>query len=204
MIVQHLSASFEHYTPVEVIEAARTVLGKIDLDPASCKQAQKLVKAGKWYGLPADGLAANWFGNVFLNPPGGTFTVRRKPRRDKNGKTLPQKGKPPPTPLRDVRHREEWQTDSRAVAWWRRMAGDYNRHYIDAGIFVGFNLDILQAAQINPIPGVPTPLEFPICIPRARLCFGGDQPTHGNVIIYLGRQKKRFEKVFSKIGMVKL
>ena len=46
----HVSTTGENewYTPSEVIEAARSVMGSIDLDPASCKAAQKTVQAGSF------------------------------------------------------------------------------------------------------------------------------------------------------------
>jgi ParB family chromosome partitioning protein len=63
------TGEFERFTPSRYVEAARKVLGRIDLDPASCKQAQKIVQAKEFYTVDDDGLAKPWRGSVFLNPP---------------------------------------------------------------------------------------------------------------------------------------
>jgi len=65
------SLSNEHYTPAKYIEAARTVLGGIDLDPASCEEANKTVKATEFFTKDDDGLTKEWGGRVWLNPPYG-------------------------------------------------------------------------------------------------------------------------------------
>jgi hypothetical protein len=69
--IEHLttSKSEEWYTPAPYIEAARLVLGQIDLDPASTAVANKVVKAAKFYDCNQDGLRYDWPGRVFLNPP---------------------------------------------------------------------------------------------------------------------------------------
>lgn len=61
----------EWYTPAEIIESARLVMGSIDLDPATCEEAQQVVKADKYYTKDDDSLrdAICWYGNVWLNPP---------------------------------------------------------------------------------------------------------------------------------------
>lgn len=67
----HISSSGENewYTPSAYIEAARSAMGSIDLDPASCDVAQETVKAAEFFTITDDGLSREWFGNVWLNPP---------------------------------------------------------------------------------------------------------------------------------------
>jgi phage N-6-adenine-methyltransferase len=63
------TGEMEWFTPARYIEKARHVLGTIDLDPASCAEAQETVKAARFYSLADDGLAQAWAGTVWLNPP---------------------------------------------------------------------------------------------------------------------------------------
>lgn len=66
------SESNEYYTPSYIVEPGRKIFGKFDLDPFSCKLANSIIKAEKYYTLPdEDGFNLKWFGKVFVNPPGG-------------------------------------------------------------------------------------------------------------------------------------
>jgi hypothetical protein len=59
----------EWYTPGDLIERARIAMGTIDVDPASCEFAQRVVKSAEWFDQKRNGLAHPWRGNVWLNPP---------------------------------------------------------------------------------------------------------------------------------------
>ena len=62
-------ATSEWYTPGAYLDAARAAMGSIDLDPASCAHANKTVQAAPYFDRAADGLARQWHGRVWLNPP---------------------------------------------------------------------------------------------------------------------------------------
>lgn len=59
----------DFYTPVWIVGLARTVMGSIDLDPASHVVANEQLKASTFYSVHDNGLEKIWFGNVWLNPP---------------------------------------------------------------------------------------------------------------------------------------
>lgn len=65
------SESNEYYTPSKYIEAARELMGGIDVDPASCDIAQRTIKADVYYTKNDNGLNKKWHGRVWLNPPYG-------------------------------------------------------------------------------------------------------------------------------------
>lgn len=62
-------AGDERYTPRVWIERARTAMGGIDLDVASCDYAQQVVQAARYYTQEEDALTLPWAGRVWMNPP---------------------------------------------------------------------------------------------------------------------------------------
>ena len=59
----------EWFTPIQYIDAARDVMGGIDLDPATHPVAQRRIKAKTFYTAGDNGLSRPWHGRVWLNPP---------------------------------------------------------------------------------------------------------------------------------------
>jgi phage N-6-adenine-methyltransferase len=65
------SDSFEWYTPKEIIERVRFLLGTIDLDPCTSEAANNHIEAAEIFTMSDDGLKQSWQGHVYLNPPYG-------------------------------------------------------------------------------------------------------------------------------------
>jgi hypothetical protein len=71
------SKSNEWYTPPEIIALARTVMGSIELDPASNIVAQEWIQADRYFTEQTNGLAQSWTAKtIWLNPPYGNIGSR--------------------------------------------------------------------------------------------------------------------------------
>lgn len=199
-IAQHSSKSNSHYTPSAVVEAARELMGGIDLDPFSCAEANRVVKARAFCSLEngQDGFSCAWSlegqpTRLFVNPPGGKL----------DRKTL----KPTTGP----------GFSSAAVAW-AKLIHEWKCGNGAQAVFVGFNLEILRTSQTWKDAGIPGCGEFPVCFPDERLRFWNEDkpedksdPTCANVLVYVfpkqvtqGQWHQKFEALFSKFGTVKL
>lgn len=71
------AARNELYTPEWLINRARLALGgEIDLDPASCAEANRIVRANRFFDIEADGLSQRWISTaVWMHQPYGSSFV---------------------------------------------------------------------------------------------------------------------------------
>lgn len=73
-LINQDSGNYEYYTPIGIVDAAREVMGGIDLDPFSSETANKRVMANEYFHRNFSGLENIWFGNVWMNHPFGRST----------------------------------------------------------------------------------------------------------------------------------
>ena len=71
LIALQSSESNEWFTPAQYADAARELMGEIDVDPASNATANEVIKATMYYDITSNGLDKSWSGRVWLNPPYG-------------------------------------------------------------------------------------------------------------------------------------
>lgn len=178
VLTSHASEAW--FTPPVYVELARQVLGGIDMDPASCPQAQRTVQALMWLGPEhprpelRDGLALNWGGDfggpttVFLNPPYGVA-----------------------------------RGQSNQGIWARKLITEYEAGRVSSGILLvnsthGYRwYEELWTA-------------WPCCCVRERIRFlrpdgtQGGQAKRGQSFLYLGPDVGRFRAVFAGVGRVLL
>ena len=202
MIAQHESKSQEHYTPSQFVAAARACMGSIDLDPASSDLANTEVGAHTWYGwdaerqLMTDGLASDWAvgENVWLNPPGGSTTKARP----------------------ELAH----ITRSHALLWWARLTAEFRKGSFKRAIYEAFSVEQLAHSQRPLWDGMPSILDFVVCIPSKRIAhdrpkdtiegrpIAGTErivskaPSHSSAFVALGIDASHFAEHYRQFGRV--
>lgn len=179
MLIQHSSATPEHYSPYWLVALARWILGGIDTDPCSCDIAQQIVGATNYYtkdnplwtpGQDPEGTPHD-LGSVFINPPGGV---------DGHRNSIP-------------------------ALWWGWLLHQNCR----GAFFVGFNPSILATSQDSEQPlssfihcHLRRRVRFLTHGPNG--WAEGKKPAHQSVVAYLGdaEGRARFRRAMHSYGHV--
>ena len=176
MNVQHSSKSFRWFTPIPLVEAAREVLGTIDLDPASEPEANEIILATRIITEAENALNPNTPWRLegetarkgILNPPGGK--VKNK---------------------------------SRAALFWQRTLDEYYKGNIESLIFFSFSLNLLRTSQqcTEWVLDFPTCI-FRSRIAYRDPEGKSDSPPADSMAILVGKGTLKFNEVFSNFGRV--
>lgn len=194
-LINQTSGDVEWYTPVHIIEAARRCMGGIDLDPASCENANQTVKAASYFTLADNGLSLPWYGRVWMNHP---FSDEEYPCKPKCKK---ERCKPKESPA-DKRHRghciHTYQPGNRD--WINKLMAEYGTGNISQACCICFAST--SEAWFQPL------FDFPQCYlsPRVHYLGPDGKPvkgcTKGSVVTYLGTNISAFVREFSGLGRV--
>jgi len=173
------SASNEWGTPSIYVEAARLVMGGIDLDPASCEKANRTVQAIRYFTEAQNGLAHSWRtatgtpSRVWCNPPYGTH-------RNKSNQGI----------------------------WIRRLIHDYEAGDIAQAIILSnAATDTRWFHQLFAYPicfteGRINYFSLTHHTDTAMSRPEKSQNTHGSAFTYLGTRQSQFIDVFSQFGTI--
>ncbi len=166
--------SNEWFTQSRYIEAARQVLGGIDLDPASCLAANQTVKATRYYTKEQDGLQQPWRGRTFLNPPYSRTNAARGMESGNRPKSIMQ-------------------------AWINKLISEYRCGNVPAAIL----LTKADPKQIWFQPLWEFLICFTRDrIHFNRPGLEPERMMFGTAFVYLGSDQKRFIEVFSRFGRI--
>ena len=181
-------SGFEYYTPHEWTDAAREVMGGIDLDPASCEFANQWIDASRIFTKDNDGLQQEWHGRVWMNHPfhRGETACKAKCKKltcQRRGHHITE----------DIPGNAEWIN---------KLVSEYKAGRVTEAVVICYCSS--SETWFGPL------LKQPQCFPDGRIHYIGEDGkkvqgnTKGSVITYFGPNVARFAEVFGKLGEVKV
>lgn len=190
---RHSMDSSEWFTPRPYADASREVFGgEIDLDPASSREANRIIGARQIYDAKANGLKRPWLcGTVFVNAPGGLVA--------------------------EFWHRmiDAWEAREFKAGIWigysieqlQTLQGYEVRSPLDFAICIPerrIPFVESEAKRLERFAKIDTENRKRRRDGRALLDHkAAASPSHANYITYIGRAQARFDRVFSRFGKVR-
>ena len=167
------SLSNDWYTPPEIIEMARLVMGSIELDPASNAHAQTWIKADLYFTEQDNGLAQAWQAKtIWLNPPYGGLGSHFCAKLLADWKT---------------KHFEQ------AIALVRGDSNDMEALFHHAHHCRSKRIRFIPSAELLATKQAE-------CAAKGKKW--SNSPVPGSTIFYLGENWQRFAEVFSEQGKI--
>jgi len=202
-LILQTSLNTEYYTDPQIVEAARRVMGGIDLDPASSSIANQTVQAARFFsasehqitgisddGLPVyfihwGGLLEEWHGRVWMNHPFGAPERQCSPNCSK--RACQRRGFHLAAPQPGNNH------------WIQKLVDDYNAGRISQACCITWAST--SEAWFQPLySGL-----MCFLVPRTGYLLpnGTKKPgaTKGSVVTYFGPHWQSFMREFSSLGV---
>lgn len=183
------SGETEYYTPPNIIEAARAVMGSIELDPASSAQANARIGAARYFTEEINGLAQPWVTpSLWMNHPYGKSEQKCAPNCRK--KTCARRGF----------HSEAFKPGN--TEWINKLVEEYECGNVKQACCITFAST--SEKWFRPL------LKQPQCFLYGRISFilPNGEPLRGNtkgsVVTYFGRNVAKFAAEFEKLGQIKV
>ncbi len=186
---RHLSESNEWYTPKPIVDAGRSLMGGIDLDPASNEFANQVVGAKVILTASDNGFTRGWSyrslpTKVLHNPPGG--------RCDDYGVTV-HRVENEWSCVSDEKCPHDHRAQASARAWWYKLVGEYRAGNVEQAVFVAFSVELFQVSQSEKDVFFHL-AKYPHVMPRSRVAYDrivdgkrviGSAPPHSSSIVWL-------------------
>lgn len=187
---QHSAATPEHGTPAHIVEFARTVLGTIDVDPATSDEWNVLVRARRIFTKAKSGLKHPWFAGAprpdelltdlrdchapLLDAILSGRIAEAQVIAEEFGIDLDVDA----PPFGTVFLNPPGNKDGSLVArFWTALAEYYRRGFVRSAIWVGFNIE--QIARLQRVGACTHPLNHTTLIPSRRVAYRDTPTTHG-------------------------
>jgi hypothetical protein len=193
-LINQTSGEVEYYTPPEILEAARRVMGGvIHTDPASCRVANERVLAATFFSKFDNGLEWPWYGNVWMNHPFHQGEEVCEPSM--TGRACKRK-----TCVRRGYHCRERIPGN--GEWVEKLLSEYREGNMVQACCITYACT--SERWFRPL------LKWPQCFLEGRTnylrpdgtVFKG--VTKGSVVTYVGCEVERFARAFEKLGVVKV
>ena len=194
------SGNTEWYTPDEIMEIVRAMLGVIELDPASNQMANERVKAGRIFTSKDDGLTQDWKAEtLWLNHP---FSKGEQPCKTYKSQHLIDQGLSPCKKKacvdRGYHIEKEVPSNKR---WIDKLVSEFEKGHFKRGCCITFAST--SEAWFKPL------LDYPQIFLYGRVNFMNDKGeqikgvTKGAVITCFGLAIEEIEKAAGDKGKVK-
>ncbi|PSW53048.1 hypothetical protein [Photobacterium leiognathi] len=191
-LINQTSGDVEWYTPDLWVNAAREVMGSIELDPASSFTANLTVLADRYFDQQTDGLAQPWIANtLWMNHPFHRGEAPCPSDRSKcKKKSCVSRG---------------YHIDKAIPSnmdWVNKLISEYQAGNVREAICISFAST--SEGWFRKL------LKYPQCFPDGRVQYHKpdgslvNNVTKGSCITYLGPNYLTFADVFKRFGTVKI